>query len=89
MQTNEYAWLVLEKENQKRRKKVSEVGKASVTFTKGDTWSMASIYSKMNRVIANKRNKVQTSSEPEKGEKAGKIDPEVKNVVAPYAEGSE
>ena len=50
---------------------------------------MSSISSKTSRVVVNKRNKVQKSSEPEKGEEAGKIDPGVKNVVAPQAGGSE
>ena len=50
---------------------------------------MSSISSKTSRAIANKRNKVQKSSEPEKGEEAGKIDPGIKNMVAPQAEGSE
>ena len=68
---------------------VSEVGKASVTLKNGDTWPVSSISSKTSRAIASKRNTVQKSSEPEKGEEAGKIYPGVKNGASPQAEGSE
>ena len=51
---------------------VSEVGKASVTLKNGDTWPVSNISSKTSRAIANKRNKVQKSSESEKGEEPEK-----------------
>ena len=52
-------------------------------------WPVSSINSKTSGVTANELNGIQKSSEPDKGEEAGKIYPGVKNVVAPHTEGSE